>query len=191
MECLSAARERVASLCAPLQGPCARYVLYPLKFTASLVFFLVIVIYLLLALLANSLGMLGMSLVMPSFMRLVYPSRLGQVHTMALGIYRRWFVSDEGHSRSIRIDLLASDGATDGAVPSAAAAATELWSPAAAAAPMRDEEVAVVEARSSSRSALRPYSVHTVACLADNYAYIIVDRSGEDAEAMARIKRKK
>ena len=45
---------------------------------------------------------------MPSFMRLVYPSPLGRVHTCALRLYRRCFMAEEGHSRSIRIDLLAA-----------------------------------------------------------------------------------
>lgn len=122
--------------------------LLPLRFMVALVSFLAVILYMLVVLIFSGLGTLGTYLVMPSFMRLVYPTRLGQLHSIFLSYYRGCFMSEEGHSRSIRVDF-------EGAVGS--------------------DETHDVEAGESGGP--RPFSVHTVACLADNYAYIIVDHS--------------
>ena len=58
-------------------------------YTTALVSFLVLALYMLGVSLLQGLGMLLMYLVFPSFMKLVYPSRLGQLHTVVLGLYRR------------------------------------------------------------------------------------------------------
>ena len=132
--------------------------LYPLLFGLSVSAFLVGVTYTLLATILQGLGMLVMYLVMPSFMRMVYPSRLGQLHVKFLTLYRNCFGREEGHSRSIRVDLehsLADRGAHS-----------------AADGP-------------SNGDSSRPYCVHTIACLADNYAYIIVDRGGPEGRPAA------
>ena len=119
---------------------------------------------------ANGFGMLLMYLIMPTIVRLVYPSPLGKIHTIFLGIYRNCFIAEEGHSRSIRIDLMHS--IDDGSNRLAVDAAVELENPVSGG-DARDIEAARL-------ARLRPYAVHTVACLADNYAYVIVDlaRSG-------------
>ena len=61
----------------------------PFKFVTVVCIFLTILLYMLGVSIFQGLGMLAMSLTMPSFMRLVYPSRLGSIHTWALGLYRR------------------------------------------------------------------------------------------------------
>jgi len=122
----------------------------PFKYWLVVIIFLLLVLYMLCVSIAQGIGMLCMSLIMPYFMKLVYPSPLGKIHASALGCYRRWFIGKGGHSRSIRVDLLANP------------------SGGAAAAPADD----------GSTPAMLRYSVHTIACLADNYAYVIVDRSG-------------
>ena len=57
--------------------------------------------------------MIAVDLVFPTFMRLVYPSRLGKVHTWVLGVYRKCALPEQGHSRSIRIDLEATATSAD------------------------------------------------------------------------------
>ena len=84
--------------------------LAPLKYAASLVAFLCAICYMLFVGIMQGIGMLAMYLVMPPFMKIVYPSRLGRLHIVFLSLYRKFFLGDDGHSRSIRIDLLASPG---------------------------------------------------------------------------------
>ena len=80
-----------------------RQLLYPLRYCLSLVSFLVVIVYMLFVSIFQGLGMLGMYTVFPSFMRLVYPSCLGKLHSIALSCYRGCFLGEEGHSRSIRV----------------------------------------------------------------------------------------
>lgn len=129
---------------------CVWTLLSPLTFCLLVVVFLTIMAYMLCVSIAQGIGMLCMSLIMPSFMRRIYPSPLGKLHSNVLALYRRRIIGKGGHSRTIRIDLLAHP------------------TPPGAAHP---------DAQTASADAIR-YSVHTVACLADNYAYVIVDRSG-------------
>ena len=72
--------------------------------------------------------MLLMYLIMPTIVRLVYPSPLGKIHTIFLGIYRNCFIAEEGHSRSIRIDLMHSidDGSNRLAVDAAVEGSTRV-----------------------------------------------------------------
>jgi glyoxylase-like metal-dependent hydrolase (beta-lactamase superfamily II) len=189
---LTATRSYFACAQQPLRGPCDEYVLGPLKFLLSLVAFLVVIVYLLCTSILSGLGMLGMSQVMPSFMRLVYPSPLGRIHTMVLGLYRQCFMPEEGHSRSIRIDLvhkeenggglLGADYVGGGAPAPAAALRDE---PAAPVSPAADPEEPPLDESPPVRPTkpVRPYSVHTVACLADNYAYVLVDVSVASAQS--------
>ena len=181
------------SLLAPL--------LRPFAFAAVTVGFLSCIVYMLFVMLAQGLGMLILYLVMPHFMRLVYPSRLGQIHTVALTLYRNCMIGEEGHSRSIRIDLHAGDasdasdasdaadfvGDGDASARGAAAVTATTATAAAAAAATGSgcgEAVEQREARLPRTLCARPsagdlpYSVHTVACLTDNYCYLLVDRSG-------------
>ena len=82
---------------------------------------------------------------------------------MLLGAYRRAFIAEEGHSRSIRVDLSAAAASSDiDAMPNN----------------HPEDENEDDAADRDGTSARLPYSVHTVACLSDNYAYLIVDRSG-------------
>lgn len=141
--------------------------LAPLKFLLTTLLFLVVVLYMLVVGIFQGLGMLLMSQIMPSFMRLVYPSRLGQLHIVFLGLYRRWFIAEEGHSRPLTIDLLAYRAPVGSTV--ARAPESHADAPADAAA-----------------SAV-PYSVHTVACLLDNYSYVLIDRSGPPPHAAALV----
>jgi hydroxyacylglutathione hydrolase len=137
--------------------------LYPVRYLCTVLAFLTAIFYMMFVGIFQGMGMLAMMLVMPSFMKLVYPSRVGQLHSWFLGTYRQCFMGEDGHSRSIRIDLDAADSSSmreeRGGGGSSAPA-----SPARAA----DEAAAP----------LWPYSVHTIACLVDNYSYLIVDRSG-------------
>ena len=141
-----------------------RRVLYPIKFGLSLAGFLTIIVYLLGASIIQGIGMIAMGLVFPTFMRLVYPSRLGKVHTWVLGVYRKCALPEQGHSRSIRIDLEATATSADDDLGVGVGSG--------------DGDGSVGGESSQDGAELHQYSVHTVACLLDNYAYIIVDKSG-------------
>jgi len=108
--------------------------------------------------LAQGVGMLGMMMTMPAVMIYVYPTRLGMIHVLAFRLLRYFTVPEDGHSRSIRVDLVSTAAGwpfSEGRATSEAAAA----------------------AASTESGEHSPYSVHTVACLLDNYCYVIVDRS--------------
>ena len=124
------------------------------------VLLIAVVLALLPVLLLQLIGMLVIERLMPQVLLHVYPTRLGIVHVWFMRFVRWLQLPEEGHSHSIRVDLYASEGAD--ALEAAAEEAPKDSGPAAAARAAVDE---------------RPYSVHTVACLLDNYAYIIVDRS--------------
>lgn len=158
---------------------CFQKVLQPLKFALALVCFLAVIIYMILVMALQGIGMLGMYLVMPSFMRHVYPQRVGKLHTVFLGLYRRLFLGSDGHSRSIRVDLLASGSSVD-TVEDINTSATFMMGGRADIAPL-------LVPLDGARANVPPlaYSVHTVACLLDNYAYIIVDRSRGPPYAVA------
>lgn len=145
----------------------------PLRYVISLSSFLLVIVYMLFVGIFQGAGMLGMYWVMPSFMKLVYPSRVGQLHSWFLGVYRKCFMGEEGHSRSIRIDLDAADSSS--APQDSPPRGGDGTSAAAGAATRGGAGEAAIG--SGSVGPLHPYSVHTVACLADNYAYVIVDRS--------------
>eukprot|EP00966_Prymnesium_polylepis_P034065 792003-Prymnesium_polylepis.1 len=66
-----------------------RQAAWPVKYVLVVALFLTIIVFMLAVSIAQGLGMLAMSLTMPAFMRLVYPSRIGQVHSAFLGWYRR------------------------------------------------------------------------------------------------------
>ena len=99
VEPLDARRAGTPSAKNRLRDCCHRTVGRPLLFTLALASFLLLSLYMLGVSLLQGIGMLGMYLTFPTFMRLVYPTGLGSLHTMALGIYRRFFLGAEGHSR--------------------------------------------------------------------------------------------
>ena len=74
-----------------------QWVVGPLKYWAVVVTFLSIIFYMLAITLAQGIGMIAMSTVMPYLMTIVYPTRIGQIHTTFLAWYRRWFIGKGGH----------------------------------------------------------------------------------------------
>eukprot|EP00900_Chrysochromulina_parva_P009504 jgi/Chrpa1/18555/Chrysochromulina_OHIO_Genome00024652-RA len=137
--------------------------LYPVRYLCTVLAFLTAIFYMMFVGIFQGMGMLAMMLVMPSFMKLVYPSRVGQLHSWFLGTYRQCFMGEDGHSRSIRIDLDAADSSS----------MREERGGGGSSAPASPERAA-----DEAAAPLWPYSVHTIACLVDNYSYLIVDRSG-------------
>jgi len=141
--------------------------LWPLKFALTVVVFLAVLVYMLPVMLLQGLGMLAMMYTMPKIMVFVYPSPLGKIHVMVLWVWRKISLGEEGHSRSVRVDLSAhepSDRAHGGAPDSR----------------MQDSVAA-------EPPPTLPYAVHTVACLLDNYAYIVVDLSGRPPHSVALV----
>jgi uncharacterized membrane protein YgcG len=149
---------------------------WPVKFTVAFTLFLSSLLYICGASILQGLGMLGMYLTMPSFMRIVYPTPIGKVHTTFLSLYRMCFINEEGHSRSIRIDLSASTGAGRGRE------SEDGYLPAAA---REGDSGGMGGSGGTGSGGGLAYSVHTVACLTDNYSYIIVDRSGPAGQPRA------
>jgi hydroxyacylglutathione hydrolase len=150
------------------------------------------------ALLAQALGMLGVYFLMPRVMVYVYPTRLGMVHVLVFRLIHRLTMGGRPHSRSVKVDCVA-DGK---AWPYEDDAPEREWGlPPAGGAPAEDPAAGVGEpsdgsaaqsppnvsspaagsgqpGRASIAGAATPYTVHTVAVLLDNYCYVIVDTSG-------------
>ena len=146
----------------PAQQQLKSKLLFPVKFTLTVVVFLIVIAYMVPVALLQGIGMLGLGLTMPKIMIYVYPSRLGKIHVLVLWAWRRLSLGDEGHTRSVRIELEALEPRDGQPGPEADAAEAE--------APHT-----------------MPYAVHTVACLLDNYAYIIVDLSGRPPHPVALV----
>ena len=128
---------------------------FPIKYALTVVVFLAIICYLLPVLILQGIGMLAMSYAMPKIMIYVYPTGLGKIHVLVLWAWRKLSLGEVGHSRPMRIELVAlepREGQAEGEAP-----------------PMI------------------PYAVHTVACLLDNYAYIIIDLSGRPPHPCALV----
>ncbi len=169
-EPLAAAVESAPVSPAAKRGCCGRCRGW-LSFAAVFLILICLIAFLIPSFLFQGISMLGLYLAMPSVMRHVYPSRLGMLHVFFFRMMRHLTVPAAGHSRSIRVDLRSYSAAAAkerGAACEAGTGGGDLQDPSA-----------VGEAggtRVGGGSTLR-YSVHTVACLLDNYAYVIVDRS--------------
>ena len=137
--------------------------LFPVKFTLTVVVFLIVIAYMVPVVVLQGIGMLALGMTMPKIMIYVYPSWLGKIHVLVLWAWRRLSLGDEGHTRSVRIELEALEP-RDGQPDDPAADAAEAEAPHT-----------------------MPYAVHTVACLLDNYAYIIVDLSGRPPHPVALV----
>ena len=138
-----------------------RRLLFPAKFILTIVAFLVVIAYMVPVLMLQGIGMLGMMHTMPKIMIYVYPSSLGKIHVLVLWAWRKLSLGDEGHTRSVRIELEALE-------------------------PREGQPEAEAEAEAEPPHTM-PYAVHTVACLLDNYAYIIVDLSGRPPHPVALV----
>ena len=134
-----------------------RRLLFPAKFMLTIVAFLIVIAYMVPVLMLQGIGMVGMMHTMPKIMIYVYPSWLGKIHVLVLWAWRKLSLGDEGHTRSVRIELEALE-------------------------PREGQPEAEAEPPHTM-----PYAVHTVACLLDNYAYIIVDLSGRPPHPVALV----
>ena len=152
----------------PAQQQLKSKLLFPVKFTLTVVVFLIVIAYIVPVAVLQGIGMLGLGLTMPKIMIYVYPSRLGKIHVLVLWAWRKLSLGDEGHTRSVRIELEAlepRDGLTTASV----------------------DDGPEADAADAEAPHTMPYAVHTVACLLDNYAYIIVDLSGRPPHPVALV----
>ena len=133
--------------------------LFPAKFMLTVVVFLIVIAYMVPVMVLQGIGMLGMMHTMPKIMIYVYPSWLGKIHVLVLWAWRKLSLGDEGHTRSVRIELEALE-------------------------PCEGQPESEAEAEPPHTM---PYAVHTVACLLDNYAYVIVDLSGRPPHPVALV----
>jgi hypothetical protein len=90
----------------------------------------------------------------------LYATPIGRVHVWAFQLFRRCF-ADGPHSGSIRLDFV-----------------TEPYSPVGST----STTAATTRAEDAPRMV-----VHTVACLMDNYCYLLVDHTGEPPYAVAAV----
>lgn len=150
------------------------------------------------ALIAQSLGMLGVYVLMPRIMLHVYPTRLGMVHVLLFRMIHRLTMGGRPHSRSVKVDCVA-DGAAwpyeedapeqEWVLPPAgdAGAGADAGDPSPVSPRLPSALSPPVGPsppdRSSHEGADAAYSVHTVALLLDNYCYVIVDTSGCGGES--------
>ena len=206
-------------LVAQLQPPSAATTRYDrckrhAKFALTLAAVVLLLAYLLPALLAQMLGMLGLYLVMPAVMRHVYPTPLGLIHLYAFRLIRWLVVDADGHSASVRVPLLAQCEGRARAGEGDEEAHAEVYEQEQEQEQEQgqEQEQEQVHAQGHAQGhekgnswAARsgdshlcygshvatpsslPYDVHTIACLLDNYCYLIVDRSSPPPYAAALV----
>ena len=68
----------------PAQQQLKSKLLFPVKFTLTVVVFLIVIAYIVPVAVLQGIGMLGLGLTMPKIMIYVYPSRLGKIHVLVL-----------------------------------------------------------------------------------------------------------